>query len=45
VNFRPNLEITDICFVDPQLPPADCAPATLRRLRELTGAAQLSPHW
>jgi 8-oxo-dGTP pyrophosphatase MutT (NUDIX family) len=45
VNFRPNFEIREICFADPHMPPAGCTPATLRRLRELTGAAQPSPYW
>jgi len=45
VNFRPNLEIKEICFADPRLPPDGCSPATLRRLRELTGAAEPVPHW
>jgi ADP-ribose pyrophosphatase YjhB (NUDIX family) len=45
VNFRPNLEIRDICFADPLAPPEGCTPATLRRLQELTGAAPPSPHW
>jgi ADP-ribose pyrophosphatase YjhB (NUDIX family) len=45
VNFRPNLEIKEICFADPRLPPDGCTHATLRRLRELTGAAEPSAHW
>ena len=45
VNFRPNLEIREICFADPHTPPDGCAPATLRRLKELTGAAAQSPYW
>ena len=44
VNFRPNLEISEICFADPRIPPEGCTPATLRRLKELTGGA-LSPYW
>src|SRR5690349_9474413 len=39
VNFRPNLEIKEICFADLQAPPQGCTRATLRRLRELSGAA------
>ena len=38
VNFRPNLEIREICFADPRQPPDGTTPATLRRLAELTGA-------
>jgi ADP-ribose pyrophosphatase YjhB (NUDIX family) len=45
VNFRPNLEISAICFADPRILPQGCTPATLRRLAELTGEAQPSPHW
>lgn len=45
VNFRPNLEIREICFADPHAPPDGCTPATLRRLKELTGAADPSHHW
>jgi 8-oxo-dGTP pyrophosphatase MutT (NUDIX family) len=45
VNFRPNLEIREICFADPLLPPAGCSPATLRRLKELSGAAEISAWW
>jgi 8-oxo-dGTP pyrophosphatase MutT (NUDIX family) len=44
-NFRPNLEISEICFADPLVPPDGCTPATLRRLQELTGAAEPSHHW
>ena len=45
VNFEPNLEIRDVCFADPHVPPEGCTPATLRRLQELTGAAPASHHW
>ncbi len=45
VNFRPNLEIGEICIADPHAPPPGCSPATLRRLAELTGAAEPSHHW
>jgi 8-oxo-dGTP pyrophosphatase MutT (NUDIX family) len=45
VNFRPNLEISEICYADPLVPPDGCTPATLRRLRELTGGAEPSPYW
>jgi 8-oxo-dGTP pyrophosphatase MutT (NUDIX family) len=44
VNFRPNLEISEICYVDPQAPPEGCTPAARKRLKELTGTA-LSPYW
>ena len=45
VNFRPNLEIREICFADPRQPPEGTSPATLRRLAEFTGQAPLSPYW
>jgi 8-oxo-dGTP pyrophosphatase MutT (NUDIX family) len=45
VNFKPNLEIRDVCFADPLAPPDGCTPATLRRLEELTGAATPSHYW
>jgi threonine dehydratase len=44
VNFRPNLEISEICFADPRQPPPGCSPATVRRLGELAGAPP-SPVW
>jgi ADP-ribose pyrophosphatase YjhB (NUDIX family) len=45
VDFRPNLEIREICFADPRRPPEGCTPATLRRLSEFVGQAQPSPYW
>jgi len=45
VRFRPNLEIREICFVDPRQPPKGATPATLRRLAEFCGQAPLSPLW
>ena len=45
VNFRPNLEIREICFADPRHPPQGTTPATLRRLAEFTGAVTPSPYW
>jgi ADP-ribose pyrophosphatase YjhB (NUDIX family) len=45
VNFRPNLEISEVCNADPKSPPPGCTPATLRRLQELTGAAEPSHYW
>ena len=45
VNFRPNLEIREICFADPHDPPPGCTPATQRRLAEFTGAVTPSPYW
>jgi 8-oxo-dGTP pyrophosphatase MutT (NUDIX family) len=45
VNFRPNLEICEIVFASPRQPPADCTPATLRRLKEFEGQIPPSPFW
>lgn len=45
INFRPNLEISEMVAVDPHAPPDDTSPATRRRLAELTGAAPVSPYW
>ncbi|MDB5735661.1 MAG: hypothetical protein JWN16_2298 [Alphaproteobacteria bacterium] len=44
VDFRPSLEIREICFADPSAPPSGCSPATLRRLAELRGEP-VSPRW
>lgn len=45
VNFRPNLEIRAIRFADPLSPPEGTTPATLRRLKELTGASTPDAFW
>ena len=45
LDFRPNLEIREICFADPGHPPEGATPATLRRLSEYLGRAQPSHHW
>ena len=45
VNFRPNLEIREICFADPSAPPEGCTPATRRRLAELAGGGEPTHHW
>jgi 8-oxo-dGTP pyrophosphatase MutT (NUDIX family) len=44
VNFRPNLEIREICFADPRHPPDGTTPATRRRLSEFAGALTPSPY-
>jgi 8-oxo-dGTP pyrophosphatase MutT (NUDIX family) len=44
VNFRPNLEIREICYADPRHPPQGCTSAARKRLKELAGAEQ-SPYW
>jgi ADP-ribose pyrophosphatase YjhB (NUDIX family) len=45
VDFRPNMEVRAVLWVRPEAPPADAAPATLRRLAELATDAGPSPHW
>jgi 8-oxo-dGTP pyrophosphatase MutT (NUDIX family) len=45
VNFRPNLEIREICFADPHAPPKGCSPATGRRLEEISRGCEPSPYW
>lgn len=45
VDFRPNLEIREICFADPRQPPVGTSPATLRRLVEFTGEVPPSAYW
>jgi 8-oxo-dGTP pyrophosphatase MutT (NUDIX family) len=45
VNFRPNLEIREICFVDPHARPQGCSPATGRRLEEIKYGREPSPYW
>ncbi len=44
VNFRPNLEIKEICYADPKRPPEGCTSAARKRLMELAGA-EPSPYW
>jgi 8-oxo-dGTP pyrophosphatase MutT (NUDIX family) len=44
VNFRPNLEIKEICYADPGTAPEGCTEATRKRLKELAGAAP-SLYW
>jgi ADP-ribose pyrophosphatase YjhB (NUDIX family) len=45
IAFRPNWEVRDILFADPAAPPPDTAAATLRRLKELSGAEKRSQVW
>ena len=45
VNFKPSLEILEICYADPANPPPDCSAATLRRLKELSGRSQTDLRW
>ena len=45
VNFKPSLEILEICYADPAAPPPDCSAATLRRLKELAGRVQTDLRW
>jgi 8-oxo-dGTP pyrophosphatase MutT (NUDIX family) len=44
VNFRPNLEIREICYAEPGTPLEGCTQAARKRLMELAGA-ELSPYW
>ena len=44
VNFRPNLEIKEICYADPKQPPDGLTPAARKRLKELAGA-EVSAYW
>jgi 8-oxo-dGTP pyrophosphatase MutT (NUDIX family) len=45
IDFKPNVEISEIAEVDPRDPPPDTSPATRRRLAEYTGAATISAMW
>jgi hypothetical protein len=45
VQFRPNLEIREICFIDPRRPPDGTTPATLRRLAEFADAVTPPSYW
>ncbi len=45
IAFKPNLEVREILYADPADPPPGTVPATLRRLRELRGAAARSQFW
>lgn len=38
-------EIREVMVVDPMNPPEDLSPATARRLAEITGASEPTPHW
>jgi ADP-ribose pyrophosphatase YjhB (NUDIX family) len=43
--FTPNWEVREILFADPNDPPPDTAPATLRRLAEFTGGGPRDAFW
>ena len=45
VDFHPNLEVRDVCWVSPSAPPPDTAAATARRLAELALGRPPDPHW
>lgn len=45
VEFRANLEVREIVFVDPKDPPAEATPGTKRRLAEFVGQTPPSPYW
>lgn len=42
--FKPNLEIREIVYADPNAPPPGTTAGTRRRLQEVLGAAR-SPYW
>lgn len=45
IAFQPNAEIAEILWADPEAPPPDATPATLRRFAELIGKTTPSPYW
>jgi len=45
VHFRPNREVSAICWVALREPPTGTGPATTRRLAELAAGAQLDGTW
>lgn len=45
VEFRRNLEVREIVFVDPAAPPAEASKGTLRRLAEHVNRTPPSPFW
>lgn len=45
INFKPNLEIREIAYVDPGAPPDDVRPGARRRLAELVGDTPPGPYW
>lgn len=45
VHFRPNLEISAICWAEKLAPPEGIAPAAMRRLAELATGTQQDERW
>jgi 8-oxo-dGTP pyrophosphatase MutT (NUDIX family) len=45
VNFRPNLEVSAICWSALQAPPSGATQATARRVAELAAGAQQGERW
>jgi 8-oxo-dGTP pyrophosphatase MutT (NUDIX family) len=45
IDFKPNVEISDVVETDPRDPPPDTSPATRRRLAEFTGASPIGSMW
>jgi ADP-ribose pyrophosphatase YjhB (NUDIX family) len=43
--FRPNLEVREILFADPRVPPDGTPASVRRRLAELAGLQPPSPYW
>lgn len=45
IDFKPNLEIREICRADPMAPPPGTGPGTRRRLLEFAKGAAPGPYW
>jgi 8-oxo-dGTP pyrophosphatase MutT (NUDIX family) len=45
IDFKPNVEISEIAEIDPRDPPPDTSPTTRRRLAEFTGTMPIDPMW
>jgi 8-oxo-dGTP pyrophosphatase MutT (NUDIX family) len=45
IDFKPNVEISEIAEIDPHDPPADTSPATRRRLAEFNGVVPIGAMW
>jgi len=45
LDFRPNMEVREVQFVDPLDPPPGCTEDTRRRLAELAGVVPTGAYW
>jgi hypothetical protein len=45
LDFQRSLEVRELIWTDPMLPPDGTSDGTLRRLAEFTGKAAKSSHW